>query len=267
MRSVFNSGHRQGGSIPRVIKNVTKKFSTFAPMAIAAIGILPLPLMERSIINHMEKAAPGDNIERFDEKNSVTVGRVDIVFGFVTRWSRSKLALNLDPDLPVELKHRIGRLADNWRPLIAIADSFGLVWGKVAREAAVTFARSHHDEDIGVILLSDIRNIFNRTGADRITSVDLITALLDVEESGWSEYQGVRDDQQPRKLSAGEMARLLKPFGIRPRSVWPIAKRRKGISSRKGYYGSQFESAWARYCDEPGGTPAQDSKIAYIGSR
>jgi len=34
----------------------------------------------------MEKAAPGDNIERFDEKNSVTVGRVDIVFGFVTRW-------------------------------------------------------------------------------------------------------------------------------------------------------------------------------------
>jgi len=179
----------------------------------------------------MEKAAPGDNIERFDEKNSVTVGRVDIVFGFVTRWSRSKLALNLDPDLPVELKHRIGRLADNWRPLIAIADSFGLVWGKVAREAAVTFARSHHDEDIGVILLSDIRNIFNRTGADRITSVDLITALLDVEESGWSEYQGVRDDQQPRKLSAGEMARLLKPFGIRPRSCrqppccWPLSRR------------------------------------------
>jgi len=196
MRSVFNSGHRQGGSIPRVIKNVTKQFSTFAPMAIAAIGILPLPLMERSIINHMEKAAPGDNIERFDENNSVTVGRVDIVFGFVTRWSRSKLALNLDPDLPVELKHRIGRLADNWRPLIAIVDSFGLVWGKVAREAAVTFARSHHDEDIGVILLSDIRNIFNRTGADRITSVDLITALLDVEESGWCEYQGVRDDQR-----------------------------------------------------------------------
>jgi hypothetical protein len=151
----------------------------------------------------------------------------------VTRWSRSKLALNLDPDLPVELKHRIGRLADNWRPLIAIADSFGLVWGKVAREAAVTFARSHHDEDIGVILLSDIRNIFNRTGADRMTSVDLITALLDVEESGWSEYQGVRDDQQPRKVSAGEMARLLKPFGIRPRSVWPIASAAKASAAAK----------------------------------
>jgi hypothetical protein len=118
-----------------------------------------------------------------------------------------------------------------------------------------------------VILLADIRTIFNQTGVDRITSVDLIVALHEIEESGWSEYRGVSDDQQPRKLSAGEMARLLKPFGIRPKSVWPMAvKRRKGSSSRKGYYRWQFEQVWARYC-EPAGTPAQGSKIAYIGSR
>jgi hypothetical protein len=46
-----------------------------------------------------------------------------------------------------------------------------------------------------VILLSDLRDIFNRTGADRMASADLITALLDIEESGWGEYRGVRDDQ------------------------------------------------------------------------
>ncbi|HKD37044.1 MAG TPA: DUF3631 domain-containing protein, partial [Pirellulales bacterium] len=218
--------------------------------------------MQRSIIIHMEKTAGGD-IERFDTDDAR--GRCDIVYGFVTRWAQSKPALDLNLDLPKDLKNRT---ADNWRPLISIADCFGPAWGKIARETAVRFAHAYHDEDAGVILLSDIRDIFNRTATDRMASIDLITALLDIEESGWSEYRGVRDDQQPKKLSVGEMARLLRPFHIRPRSIWPTtAKRRKGASSRKGYYRSQFEEAWKRYCDEPAGTPAQDSKIAYIGRR
>ena len=99
-----------------------------------------------------------------------------------------------------------------------------------------------------------------------MASEDLITALLDIEESGWSEYRGMRDDQQPKKLSQGEMARLLKPFGIRPRSVWPL-KRHKSSKSRKGYYRRQFEDAWQRYCDEPAGTAAQDNKIRLISNR
>ena len=89
------------------------------------------------------------------------------------------------------------------------------------------------------------------TAADRMASVDLIAALLDIEESGWSEYRGPHDDQTPRKLSQGEMARLLRPFGIKPKPIWPEGEARKG-TSRRGYYRWQFESAWARYCvDEP----------------
>ena len=61
LRSVLNSGHRKGGNIRRVIKGAPKKFSTFAPMAIACHRQLPLPLMRRSIIIHMEKAAGGGN--------------------------------------------------------------------------------------------------------------------------------------------------------------------------------------------------------------
>ena len=98
-----------------------------------------------------------------------------------------------------------------------------------------------------------------------MASVDLIAALLDVDDSGWSEYRGPHDGQTPRKLSQGEMARLLRPFGIRPRPIWPAAKRRKG-TSRRGYYRAQFESAWARYCAE-GVTPSQPSNVAYIGNR
>jgi hypothetical protein len=97
--------------------------------------------------------------------------RVNIVYGFVTRWARSKPKLDLDPKLPKDLKSRV---VDNWRVLIAIADTFGPAWARIAREAATTFAHAYHDEDACVILLSDLRDIFNRTAADRMASVELI---------------------------------------------------------------------------------------------
>lgn len=263
LRGVLNSGHRKGGNIRRLIKGAPKAFSTFAPMAIAAIGSLPLPLLRRSIVIEMEKAAGNADLKRFDLGDADTLHRINIVYGFIRRWAEAKPELDLDPELPKDLKNRV---ADNWRPLIAIADTFGAYWAQAAREAAITFAHAYHDEDAGVILLSDTRDIFNRTSADRMASIDLIRALLDIEESGWSEYRGVRDDQMPRKLSQGEMARLLKPFGIRPRSIWPQVKRHKGTSSRKGYHRVQFERAWALYC-APAGTTAQCRDVAYIGSR
>ena len=222
LRAVLNSGHDKGGNIRRIIKGAPKKFNVFAPMAIAAIGSLPMPLMRRSVIIHMEKSAIV--LKRFDTNDSATMRRLNIVYRFIQDWARSKPVLDINPDLPKDLRNRV---ADNWRPLIAIADSFGPAWSQQAREAAIAFAHAHHDEEVGVVLLSDIRDVFNRTSADRMTSADLILALLDIEESGWSEYRGLRDDQAPRKLTAGEMARLLRPFGIRPRSIWPLAKRAK----------------------------------------
>ena len=43
LRSVFNAGHRRGGSITRFISGRPRKYSVFAPLATAAIGTLPLP--------------------------------------------------------------------------------------------------------------------------------------------------------------------------------------------------------------------------------
>jgi Protein of unknown function (DUF3631) len=139
LRAVLNSGHRKDGNIRRIIRGTAKAFSTFAPMAIAAIGSLPMPLMRRSIIVHMQKTAGGGNIKRFDIGDGETMERINIVYGFIRRWAADKPKLNLNPDLPKDLKTRV---ADNWRPLIAIADSFGPYWSKAAREAAITFANN-----------------------------------------------------------------------------------------------------------------------------
>ena len=68
-------------------------------------------------------------------------------------------------------------------------------------------------------------------------------ALNEMDDASWSEWRGVRDVQQPRPLSQGELALLLRPFRIRPRTIWP-----RRATSAKGYYRHQFKQAWRSYC-------------------
>jgi hypothetical protein len=39
--------------------------------------------------------------------------------------------------------------------------------------------------------------------------------LIELDDSGWAEWPAARDGPMPRGLSIGEMARLLRKFGIR----------------------------------------------------
>jgi hypothetical protein len=47
LRAVLNSGHRRGGKVTRYHGGQARSFATFAPVAVAAIGTLPLPVMHR----------------------------------------------------------------------------------------------------------------------------------------------------------------------------------------------------------------------------
>ena len=114
------------------------------------------------------------------------------------------------------------------------------------------------DEDPGVTLLADIRVVFEARGFDRMASLALVAALLDLDHGPYSEWRGPNDDRPPRKLTQGELSRLLRPFGIWPKTIWP-AHRRPGDKSSRGYLRSQFEAAWRAYC-LPSDTPTQPSK-------
>jgi len=137
------------------------------------------------------------------------------------------------------------RAADNWRVLLAIADNLG--HGEAARCAATKLASNRLDEDPGVVLLGDIRNLFQAWRVDRIASATLVEALLALDDSFWNEWRGPNDDRPPRKLTQGELARMLRPFEIWPRTIWST-QRRRGDNSRRGYLRSQFETAWRAYC-------------------
>jgi hypothetical protein len=63
-------------------------------------------------------------------------------------------------------------------------------------------------------------------------------------------------------LTQGDIGRLLRPFAIRSKTLWPPG-RRPGTKSESGYSRQQFEAAWASYC-EPSATPPQASKFRYL---
>jgi hypothetical protein len=162
--------------------------------------------------------------------------------------------------MPKELHNR---RADNWRVLLSIADSCER--GEMAREAAIAMSREHQDEDPGVELLTDLRRLFSSRAVDRLASAEIVGALNDLDNAEWSEWRGVRGNQQPRRFSQAELAKLLRPFGMIPRSVWSLAQPRAVAKSAKGYYRHQFVNAWRSYCaDDEDGTPAQSGKIRHL---
>ena len=111
--------------------------------------------------------------------------------------------LDFDPEMPMR-----NRFADNWRPLITIADALG--WGEQAREAMLVFAREFKDADAKILLLTDIRRAFDAQQTDRLGSKTLLDVLHAFDESDWCEFRGVRGDQPPHRLKDTEIASMLR---------------------------------------------------------
>jgi hypothetical protein len=240
LRSVCNSGHRKGGGVSRYVGGWSQRFPTFAPLALAAIGVLPLPLMHRSVLVNMQRRAPDAAGERLNEHAPEWAAAREQI----QKWAAT-CALEDDPEMPPSLHNRA---ADNWRVLLSIADS--LSHGEAARSAACELSANRPDEDPGVVLLNDILTVFVTKHVDRIASAELVNELIAVNDF-WTDW---RDERPGRKLTQGDLGRLLRPFHIRPKSIWPV-DRTPSSRSRKGYTRDQFEAAWRSYCS--GGTPAQ----------
>jgi hypothetical protein len=217
---------------------------------------LPLPLRRRAISIHLERADGSSKLERFDEISEKPV--LDAVRQRIVDWTAGA-SLDPDPAMPKELG---ARAADNWRPLVSIGDAYSEEWGKKARAAALVMARGYRDEDITVTLLRHIRDVFDARSVGRIHSDVLVEALLDLEDSPWAEWRGVKDNEQPRKLTPTTLAALLKAFHIRSRSVW-LGARKAGSTSRKGYHKIDFEPVWRKYCPREG-APAEPNVLSLL---
>jgi hypothetical protein len=248
LRAVLNAGHRRGGKVTRVIRGRPAEFEVFCPMAVAAIGSSSLwpALLSRSIVIEMQRHDEARTLRRFNLADEEGMHDLDIIYSYIRQW-QARAKINLDPDMPMG-----GRHADNWRPLIAIADACNAEWGARAREAAIALTRGGHDEDAAVTLLNHIRIVFDARGLDRLPSKALVAALIELDEADgmWREWRG-------RKLTQNGLAVLLKPFGIHPRPTW-APRRTSNSRPFRGYWREDFTRAWRKYCDE-GATPPRSS--------
>lgn len=161
-----------------------------------------------------------------------------------------------DPELPEDAYNRV---ADNWRPLFAIAQLAGGEWPRLVREAFnIMKGNDLETENAGVKLLSDIQQYFKSKKADVVASKDLVEYLHTVEESAWNEYGRL---QKP--ITTNQAARLLRPFGIRP------GTKREANETFKGYYLDQFTDAFERYIPQAhpnqNVTPSQSKQGAASG--
>ncbi len=136
------------------------------------------------------------------------------------------------------------RLADNWRPLFAIAEVAGEDW---PRRAADAFAKLTSKEDtdaqgLGVMLLADIRLAFAETHEERMFSKALVNVLCAMTERPWPEAH------RGKPITETWLARRLKSFSIVSRNV------RTETEQAKGYELECFADAFARYLPTKGET-------------
>ena len=99
------------------------------------------------------------------------------------------------------------------------------------------------DVSLGVRLLLDIHEAFVEAGADRLPSARLCDLLAAQEEAPWGEMRG-------KPITPHALAPLLKPYGIRPRTV-----RLPEGNTPRGYHREDFKDAWSRYTRDQTATP------------
>jgi hypothetical protein len=201
---------------------------------LAGIGALPGTLHDRCIRVRLSRAKKGEVQKRYDSRK---IEEQTVLCRKLARWTRDHVeALSTaDPVLPESAYNRV---ADNWRPLFAIAELAGRDWPKRCEQA---YAALTSDEELeaqgrGATLLHDIAAIFNEARVDRMSSSDLCEQLIELEGHPWAEL-----GQMKKPLTKNYLAKLLKVFGIAPRGI------RIGDSTPKGYLFSDFEDAFDRY--------------------
>jgi hypothetical protein len=248
LRAIFNAGYERGGIIHRFVGGRSVRFPVHAPLAVAAIGTLPLPIVDRAIPIYMRRRAPNDAVlQPFDEFNpAFPVARSEI-----GRWA-AICSLDPNPEIPPGL-NKNDRAVEIWRVLLSIADNLG--HGEEARAAAIALNPDRMDEDPLITLLTDIRDVRGAVGGDCIFSKTLTEGLHAIEDGLWFDWRGLNGDRQPHKLTQAELGHLLSEyFRIKSRTV------RLGAQTRHGYRWSQFEMMWEAYCPASD-TATQPSKL------
>jgi len=242
LRGIINSGHTKASAF--VLRcdgdnNEPKRFSTWCPKILSGIGRISDTLEDRSILFPLRRKLPDEKVARL----RLDRGNFDEIRRQCIRWGDdnfTKVAAS-DPATPASLNDRA---ADNWTPLFAIADLCG--WRERAEAAALSLSGDTDNSDsVNVMLLEDVRKVFQKRGVDRLPSQSICDDLALMEDRPWPEWC------KGRPITPRQLAKRLGGFGIHSKQH----KQGKNTNLR-GYEMADFKDALSRYCI-PSATPLQ----------
>ncbi len=241
IKGMLNAGHTRdsayvGRTVAKDADFVPTLFCVWGAKALAGIGVekhLPDSTMSRSIVAFMRRKLAGENIVRLRHADR---GHFDELASRLARFAQDYAAqvFNARPNLPDELSDRA---QDNWEPLLAIAETAGPEWSAKAVAAALALSNASDESgSSGNELLADIQEAFATQKCIKISSADLIQALVADAESPWPTYN------HGRPLTPRQLSKKLNAYGIKPKTV-----RMGPYQTPKGYELAQFTDAFARY--------------------
>lgn len=239
LRGILNDGHRRGGCatlcIGKGAEIKARDFSVFGAKAIAGIGnALPDTVRDRSIDIELKRQAADERAERF-HRRKVEPDAVALR-ARIESWAGSHIE-DLKTSDPAVIEAINDRAFDGWEPLLAIAEAAGGAWSANAREAAVRLSNgaSVEDDSPGVLLLSDVRDVFRKCNADRLHTESLLEKLHGLAESPWATWH------HGKPLTPRGLAKLLRPYQIQSKQVWA------DDTNKHGYVRKGFADTWRRY--------------------
>ena len=239
MRGVINSGHtRQSAYVIRTVgdDHDPQRFSTWGAKALSGIGHLSQTLMDRAITLELRRKLKSEKVQRLRHADPGIFERLASMLATYAEASSAEIQ-QARPKLPDELNDRA---QDNWEPLLSIADHAGGSWPGQARKAALKLAGVGQEPmSLAALLLSDIRDAFG--DKEKLQTFMLMKALCTDESKPWHTFD------HGRQITASQLARLLKPYGIKPKDL------KEGGVTLKGYTLTQFEDVFARYLSNPAG--------------
>ena len=242
LRGLLNAGHRHNATVYRCEgdDHEVREFKAFTPAVLCGIGALPGTLHDRSIVLNLTRAKPGELRAKFDPR--YVEGEQELCRK-LARWgadNRERIA-KIDPALP---ESAYNRLADNWRPLFAIAEAAGGDWSERCADAFQRAIGRHKDDDtesLRVMLLADMRQVWTEQArkegkpVERMFSRDIVVELQQLSERPWLEVR------HGKAINDRWLAQNLRAFSIHSRTM------RIGKELAKGYELADCQDVFARY--------------------
>lgn len=213
-----------------------RMFSVYSPKAIAGIALekhLAEATMSRGVVIGLRRKLPDESVDRLRYAEPDLFERIASKLARFAEEYSPQVRLTR-PVLPDELGDRD---QDNWEPLLAIASCAGDAWLSRANAAALKLSNAGGKTvSVANELLADIQTVFAEKRVDKISTADLIAALIEDDEAAWATYN------RGRPLAPRQLSNQLKGYGITSKTI-----RINSYETVKGFEHEMFREAFERY--------------------